>query len=102
MCLSRCLLYPLNLKKNIDRLEKLKEQANSVNTVAVAMRSGQPVRVPNFDSNNPMFDPFDDLPAGSMVQRHKMRRVAYLPDGSVFGETTPETFLYSVGVLVCH
>jgi hypothetical protein len=42
---------------------------------------------PALDPNNPIFDPFDGLPTGSRVQRHFMRRVAFLPDGTVFGET---------------
>jgi len=34
-----------------------------------------------------IFDPFDDIPAGSKVEHHFRRRVAFLPDGSVFGVT---------------
>lgn len=41
----------------------------------------------SFDPNNPIFDPFSDLPPGARVERHFRRRVAFLQDGSVFGET---------------
>ena len=40
-----------------------------------------------FDPNNPIVDPLSNLPAGSRIERHFMRRVAFLPDGTVVGET---------------
>jgi hypothetical protein len=41
----------------------------------------------HFDPDHPIFDPLSNLPAGSRIERHFRRRVAFLPDGSVKGET---------------
>ena len=40
-----------------------------------------------FDPNNSIVDPLSNLPAGSRIERHFMHRVAFLPDGTVKGET---------------
>ena len=48
--------------------------------------STQEEQIP-FDPNNPIMDPLSILPAGSRIERHFMRRVAFLPDGMVKGET---------------
>jgi hypothetical protein len=41
----------------------------------------------SFDPDNPILDPLSNLPAGSRIERKFRRRVAFLPDGSVIGET---------------
>jgi hypothetical protein len=41
----------------------------------------------SFDPSNPIVDPLSDLPTGSRIERHFARRVAFLPDGGVIGET---------------
>jgi hypothetical protein len=62
--------------------------ARAANRLASA--PGQPVPdLPSrpFDANNPIYDPLSDLPPGSRIERRFRRRVAFLPDGTVRGET---------------
>lgn len=40
-----------------------------------------------FDPNNPIVDPLSNLPEGSRIERHFRRRIVFLPDGTVLGET---------------
>jgi hypothetical protein len=41
----------------------------------------------SFDPANPIVDPLSNLPDGSRIERHFGRRIAFLPDGTVVGET---------------
>jgi hypothetical protein len=77
---------------NIGRLEKMQEHARAITAVADAVgsnnnaRAGAPTSKP-IDPDNPIIDPLSDLPGGSRIERKLRRRVAFLPDGSVIGET---------------
>src|SRR5665647_1846378 len=53
----------------------------------VAAKSEKSDANSSFDPNNPIVDPMASLPAGSRIERKFGRRVAFLPDRSVMGET---------------
>ena len=78
----------------VELLEQLNEKIKPISAVALALEekynakpNEQVSNTAKFDPNNPITDPFTNLPAGSQIERHFRRRVAFLPDESVIGET---------------
>ena len=77
---------------NIARLEQMQQNASALNAVADALdsnhyaRSGAAAQEP-FDPDNRIIDPLSDLPDGTRIEHKFRRRVAFLPDSSVIGET---------------
>jgi hypothetical protein len=80
------------IAENIARLEKMQEHASAVSAVADAIGPGHHAESNGLasmplDPDNAIFDPLSNLPTGSRIERKFRRRVAFLPDGSVIGET---------------
>lgn len=81
----------------VELLEELNEKLEPVNKIARALAqkydqaafdvSDQAGSTEKFDPNNPIINPFANLPSGSRLERHFLKRVAFLPDGSVIGDT---------------
>jgi hypothetical protein len=67
----------------VELLEELNAKIQPMHTIAKALE--QKYSPPNTLSDQP--DPFTNLPSGSQIERHFERRVAFLPDDSVIGET---------------
>jgi hypothetical protein len=68
--------------KNLDHLRSMTNAASA----PPAEKQDADLK-PKFDPQYPIFNPFNDLPAGSKVERHFGLRVAFLPDGSVLGDS---------------
>jgi hypothetical protein len=80
----------------VELLEKLNEKLIPVHSIAIALegkynpdQSKMTAQAADatFDPKNPIVDPLTNLPPGSQIERHFSRRVAFLPDNSVIGET---------------
>jgi hypothetical protein len=80
----------------VELLEELNIKLTPVHALAIALEQkyrpsqsnvAEPAGSRPFDPNNPIVDPLSNLPVGSRIEHHFRRRVAFLPDGTVIGET---------------
>ncbi|HZQ11856.1 MAG TPA: hypothetical protein VFB31_03500 [Pseudolabrys sp.] len=78
----------------VELLEELNTKLSPIQAIAMALEQKyshdavtRSQSDPTFDPKNPIVDPFSSLPVGSRTERHFRRRMAYLPDGTIFGET---------------
>jgi hypothetical protein len=80
----------------VELLEELNEKLIPVHSIAIALEKkynpdqskiAAQADGATFDPKNPIVDPLSNLPPGSQIERHFSRRVAFLPDDTVIGET---------------
>lgn len=70
----------------VELLEDLNKKLVPVSAIALSLASKYGLESEVEEKRND--DPFENLPNGTQIKTFKGRKVAFLPDGSVYAETT--------------